>query len=114
MTNNTLPHPAKALQLLSNNCRVALKWIPAHCKVPGNEQADATRKASAQTEQPGANVSYQEKVTITKALMIPSQEKGAYHILSRPEQVIMVRLRTERNQWWAHMHNNLKMVPSAA
>jgi len=36
----------------------------------------------------------QEKVIITKALMMPSQEKDAYHFLSRPSQVIMVRLRT--------------------
>jgi len=50
-------------------------------------------------------VSYQEKAIITKALMMPSQE-------SRPEQVIMVRLRTGNNQWNAHMHNKLKMVPS--
>ena len=57
-----------------------------------------TRKADAQTEQPGANVSYQEKVTITKALMIPSQENDGYHLLSRPEQVIMVRLRTAHNR----------------
>ena len=60
------------------------------------------------------NVSYKEKATITKALMIPNQEKGAYHLLSRPEHVIMVKLRTKYNRWWAHMHKKLKMVPSAA
>jgi len=37
LTNNKLPHLAKALQLLSNNCRVALQWIPAKCGVPGND-----------------------------------------------------------------------------
>jgi len=36
LTNNILPHLANTLQLLSNNCRVALQWIPAHCEVPGN------------------------------------------------------------------------------
>jgi len=46
--------------------------------------------------------------------MITCQEKGAYHILSRPEQVIMVRLRIEHNRWNAHMHKKLKMVPLAA
>jgi len=49
LTNNTLPHLANALQLLSNNCRVALQWIPAHCGVPGNEQADTLAKQGAQT-----------------------------------------------------------------
>ena len=81
LTNNTLPHLAKALQLLSNNCRVVVQWIPAHCGVPGNEQADTPAKQCAQTEQPGDNVSYQEKAIITKALMISSQEKCAYHLL---------------------------------
>ena len=36
LTNNELPHLAKVLQLLSNNCRVTLQWILAHCGVPGN------------------------------------------------------------------------------
>ena len=73
--------------------RSSWKWTSRH-----------TRKAGAQTEQPGANVSYQEKTTVTKALMIPSQEKGSYHLLSRPDQVIIVRLRTGNNQRNAHLH----------
>jgi len=52
LTNNKLPHLAKALQLLSNNCRVDLQLIPAQCRVPGNEQADTLAKQGAQTEQP--------------------------------------------------------------
>jgi len=59
-------------------------------------------------------VSYRENAIITKAFMVTSQEKDAYHLLSRPELVIMVRLRTEHNQWNAHMYNKLKIVPSAA
>ena len=38
-------------------------------------------KENAQTEQPGANVSYQETAILTKALMMPSQENDAYNIL---------------------------------
>ena len=91
LTNNKLARIAKALQLLlSNNCRVALQWIPTQCRVPGNEQADTLAKQGAQTKQPGANVSYQENAIITKASMMSSQEKYAYQLLSRPEQVIMV------------------------
>ena len=114
LTNNTLSHLAKALQLLSNNYRVALQWIPAQCGASGNEQADTLAKQGVQTEQPVANVSYQEKAISTKALMMPSQEKDAYHLLSRPEQVIMVILRPGNNQWNARMYTNLKMVPSDA
>ena len=112
MTNNTMPHLANVLQLLNNNCRVALKWILAKCGVPGNEQGETLTKQGAQTEQPCVIVSYQELATITKALMITCQAKGAYH--SRPEQVIMVRLRIEHNRWNAHMHKELTMVPLAA
>ena len=68
----------------------------------------------AKTEQPGAIVTYQEKAIITKALMMPSQENDAYHLLSRQERVILVRLRTRNNQRNAHMHKTLTMVPSAA
>ena len=52
MTNNTLPHLAKVLQLLNSNCRVALQWIPTHCGIPGNEQGETLTKQGAQTEQP--------------------------------------------------------------
>ena len=114
LTNNKLPYLAKALQLLSNNFWVALQWIPAQCGASGNEQADTLAKQGVQTEQPVANVSYQEKAISTKALMMPSQEKDAYHLLSRPEQVIMVILRPGNNQWNARMYTNLKMVPSDA
>ena len=101
------------MQLLSKNCIMALQCIPTQCGVPGNEHTDPLAKQGSQTEQPGANVSYQEKVTITKAFMMPSQEKGANHLLSRPEHVITVRLRTGDNQWNTHMHKQLK-IPSAA
>ena len=40
----------------------------------------------------------------TNYLMMPIQEKEPYHILSRPEQVIMVIPRTRNNQWNAHMN----------
>ena len=35
-----------------------------------------------------------KKATIVKALMKPSQEKDVYHVLSRPDQLIMMRLWT--------------------
>ena len=61
-----------------------------------------------QAEQPGGNVSYQEKATITKAIMMPSQEKDAYNLFSRSEQVMMVRLKTGHIRMHAHMHKKLK------
>ena len=75
LTNNKFRHLSKALQLLSNNCRVAHHWKPAQCGVPGNEQTDTLAKQGAHREQPGTKVSYQEKAIITKALILPSHEK---------------------------------------
>jgi len=56
---------------------MALQWIHAKCGVRGNEQTYTLAKQGAETEQPVANVSYQEKAIITKVLMMPSQEKEA-------------------------------------
>ena len=112
LDNNKLPQLAKALQQLSTSCRVTLQWIPAHCGVPGNELADKLAKQGAQKEQLNADVSYQEKVTIIKTLMRPRQEKDAFHQLSRPEQVIMVRLRSGHNRLNAHMYRKFKLVPA--
>ena len=102
------------MAVLSNNCNVTLKWIPVKFGNPGNKQAYTMAKQGAQTEQPVANVSYQEKTIITKALIMPSQEKHAYNLLSIPEQVMMMRLRTGNNQWNAHMHKMLNTIPSEA
>jgi len=111
LTNNKLPYLAKALQLLSNNFWVALQWIPTQCRVTRDEQADTLAKQGAQTKQPSAYMSYTENPIITKALMMRSQEKDSYHLLNRPEQVMMVRLRTGNNHWNTHMHNKLRMLP---
>ena len=69
---------------------------------------DKLAMEGAHTEQSDANVSYQEKATITKAIMMPSQEKDAYNLFSRSEQVMMVRLKTGHIRMHAHMHKRLK------
>ena len=61
LTNTKLPHLAKTLQLLSNNCRVAFQWILTHCDFSGNEQADKLAKE-------GATVSYQQRQLLSKQL----------------------------------------------
>jgi len=69
LSNNNLSHQAKALQLFSNNCRWTLHWIPAHFGALENQQADKLAKKGAQTEQPGANVSYQENAYTIKHII---------------------------------------------
>jgi hypothetical protein len=85
---------------LSTICSVAIQWIP----ITGNEETDQLVKFGAQSEQPDVQVSYKEKVTIIKAITKPRQEPDAYHSLNRPEQVMMVRLRSGHNRLYAHMN----------
>ena len=48
LTNNKVPQLANALQRISTNLNVTLQWIPAHCRVAGNEDADQLAKQGAQ------------------------------------------------------------------
>jgi len=100
------------MQELGNTCRLVLQWIPAHCGIPGNEQADQLAKCGAQEEQPSISIHYQEKTTIIKTALKPRQEKDAYHLLNRPRQVVLARLLSGHNRLNAHMHRKLKIVPS--
>ncbi|XP_052223948.1 uncharacterized protein LOC127839599 [Dreissena polymorpha] len=104
LTNNTSPKLAKLMTRLSNNLNIALQWIPAHCGVSENEEADQLAKQGAKTEQPNTQVTYREKVSIIKAITRPQQEQDAYHLLNRAEQVVMVRLRSGHNRLNAHLY----------
>ena len=95
---------------LSKTGQITLQWIPAHCGVPENELAD---KEGAMEDPPNTDVSYQEMSTIINAMRRPRQDMDPYHVLSRPEQVILVRLRTGHNRLNAHMCKKLKLVPTA-
>ena len=112
LQTNKSPLLATQMQELGNTCRVVLQWIPAHCGIPGNEQADQLAKCGAQEEQPSTSIHYQEKTTIIKTALKPRQEKDAYHLLDRPGQVVLARLRSGHNRLNAHMHRKLKIVPS--
>jgi len=76
---------------LCNYSSTTTEW-PFSGYPPSAEFLEMNKQTRSQskvhTEQPGANVSFQEKAIITKALMMSGQEKDAYHLLSRSEQVI--------------------------
>ena len=61
--NHKLLNLAKALQQVAAARRAVLQWIPVHCGISGNEQADSLAKEGARGEQHANNVSFSEKKT---------------------------------------------------
>ena len=110
--NHKLPNLTKALQQVAATRKAVLRWIPAHCGILGNEQADILAKEGARGEQHANNVSFSEKKTLIRALTKPKLQRDDYHLLSRKQQVILVRLRTRHNRLNSHMHRKLKLAPS--
>ena len=53
-----------------------------------------------------------EKKTLIRALTMPRPQRDDYHLLSRKQQVILVRLRIGHNRLNSHMHRKLKLPPS--
>ena len=59
MTNNKLPQLEQALHNIK--ClRTVLQWIPSHCGVKGNEEADKMAKLGAKGEQQNNPISLKE------------------------------------------------------
>ena len=110
--NHKLPNLAKALQQVAATRRAVLQWIPAHCGISGNEQADILAKEGAKEEQHGNNVSCSEKKTLIRAIAMPRSQRDDYHLLSREQQVVLVRLRIRHNRLNSNMHSKLKLASS--
>ena len=92
--------------------RVVLQWIPAHCGIPGNEEADRQAKRGADMEQPETRVTFREVKTTIKSLHRPKSEKRGYQGLTRQEQVKIFRLRTGHNRLNHHMFGRFKIGES--
>ena len=61
--SHKLPNLAKALQQVAATRKAVLQWIPAHCGILGNEQADILAKEDARGEQHANNFGFNEKKT---------------------------------------------------
>ena len=101
------------LSLLKNKTTVTLQWIPSHCGVWGNEEADRLSKMGSKLEQFAHHMSYREAKTILwnnfrtdwQQLVDIGKEEDRIHQLDRAAQVAIFRLRTEHCQLLAHLHS---------
>lgn len=99
------------LYALSQEMKVAVQWIPAHCGLAGNEEADRLAKSGSRMEQPHLPVSYSEAKTIIKRHSKtqwanqhnPPSDDQIIH-LRRHEQTIIFRLRTGHCRLRHHMY----------
>ena len=111
VTNSKLPQLQQALNNIK--ClRTVLQWIPSHCGIEGNEQADKMAKRGGKEQQENNPVLPSEMKTIIKSLHKTPQQHDSYHLLSRPQQVVIFRLRTGHNRLNQHLFRKMRAVPS--
>lgn len=109
-----LPDLQILLYEICRHCRVKMQWIPSHCGIPGNENADRLAKEGAAEEQPDVLITYHQKKKMIKSFRnAPIPPRDEYHGLSRPEQVIILRLRTGHNRLCYHMYTKFKIGNTA-
>ena len=111
---------ATAINHLSKNHIVQLQWIPAHCGIKGNETADILAKQGASSEQLDLSTTYsEEKVKIKtyhktkwKNQHPNHNPSDPFYKLSKQDQTIIFRLRTNHNRFNEHMFKMFKIGTS--
>jgi hypothetical protein len=92
--------------------RTVLQWIPSHCGVHGDEQADRLAKHGAGQQQQENPACLTEIKTIIKSLFKTSQQQDSYHQLTRSDQTTIFRLRTGHNRLNQHLNRVMKIISS--
>ena len=100
------------LAALNSKTQLVVQWIPSHCGVHGNEEADKLSKQGSNQTQPENPVSYAEAKTLLKNCFykswkerhgISTQNDGLNN-LNRKQQVTIFRLRTGHNRLLSHLY----------
>ena len=97
--------------------KTTIQWIPPHCNIPGNEEADRLAKEGGKQQQESNQITYNEAKTLIKE----KQQKrwlqqhpnynptDSYCQLSREDQVILMRLRTGHCRLRHHMFTKFRL-----
>ena len=109
---------AKCLgNVVRNTESLVLQWIPAHCRIEGNERADRLAKEGSVLEQIESDLTYREVKSIMKTSLNNkwkeshpeyNTQDGVY-CLNRRGQTTIFRLRTGHNRLNYHIHKIFKV-----
>ena len=101
----------RELSSLSQKTNLVLQWIPAHCDIKGNEEADKLSKEGSKATQEDHPISYSEAKTLLRNCFHNSwrarlgpREKDETDHLTRRQQIIIFRLRTGHCRLLAHLN----------
>nr|KAG5700129.1 hypothetical protein BaRGS_010436 [Batillaria attramentaria] len=117
---NTLA--ASLTRLQQSTEHTTIQWIPSHCNIHGNEEADRLAKDGSRLPQEEQELKFEEVKTIVREIQRRRRRQehpdynnsdGYYH-LSREDQVIIVRLRTGHCRFKHHMFTKFNIGDTAA
>ena len=99
------------LKVLSLQSTLVIQWIPSHCGLFGNEEADRLARLGRDPQQQNHHISYQEAKGIIRDIYnniwIERHNPPAnddWHLLPRHEQTIIFRLRTGHTRLLDHQY----------